>query len=53
MCIRDRATDAEIEAAAKKASCHDFIAALPEGYDTLAGDAGNHLSGGERQRRCV
>ena len=47
------ATDAEIEAAAKKASCHDFIAALPEGYDTLAGDAGNHLSGGERQRIAI
>ena len=47
------ATDAEIEAAAKKASCHDFIAALPEGYDTLAGDAGSHLSGGERQRIAI
>ena len=37
----------------KKASCHDFIAALPEGYDTLAGDAGSHLSGGERQRIAI
>ena len=46
----EKATREEIEAAAKKASCHDFIAALPEGYDTLAGDAGSHLSGGERQR---
>lgn len=50
---KPEATDAEIEAAAKKASCHDFIAALPEGYDTLAGDAGNHLSGGERQRIAI
>ena len=50
---KPEATDAEIEAAAKKASCHDFIAALPEGYDTLAGDAGSHLSGGERQRIAI
>ena len=50
---KPEATDAEIEAAAKKASCHDFIAALPEGYDTLAGDAGSRLSGGERQRIAI
>lgn len=50
---KPEATDAEVEAAAKKASCHDFIAALPEGYDTLAGDAGSHLSGGERQRIAI
>ena len=50
---KPEATDAEIEAAAKKASCHDFIAALPEGYDTLAGDAGSHLSGGEKQRISI
>lgn len=44
------ATDAEVEEAAKKASCHAFILSLPHGYDTLAGDGGSHLSGGERQR---
>ena len=47
------ATDAEVEDAARKASCHDFILSLPKGYDTLAGDAGSHLSGGERQRIAI
>ncbi len=47
------ASDSEIEAAAKKASCHDFILSLPDGYATLAGDAGSHLSGGERQRIAI
>ncbi|MGI0518784.1 ABC transporter ATP-binding protein [Treponema denticola] len=47
------ATDAEIEQAAKKASCHDFITALPQGYDTVAGDGGNNLSGGEKQRIAI
>ena len=47
------ATDIEIEEAAKKASCHDFILSLPQGYDTLAGDGGSHLSGGERQRIAI
>jgi len=46
-------TDAEIEQAAKKASCHDFISALPQGYDTIAGDGGNNLSGGEKQRIAI
>lgn len=47
------ASDSEIETAAKKASCHDFILSLPDGYATLAGDAGSHLSGGERQRIAI
>ncbi|EMB25602.1 ABC transporter ATP-binding protein [Treponema denticola] len=47
------ATDAEIEQAAKKASCHDFISALSQGYDTVAGDGGNNLSGGEKQRIAI
>lgn len=44
------ATDEEIVAACKKASVHDFIMALPRGYDTLVGELGDTLSGGERQR---
>jgi ATP-binding cassette subfamily B protein len=47
------ATDEEIIAAAKKASCHDFIMSLEHGYDTLAGEAGNHFSGGEKQRISI
>jgi len=42
------ATDEEIIAAAKKASIHDFIAALPHGYDTRVGELGDTLSGGEK-----
>jgi thiol reductant ABC exporter CydC subunit len=44
------ATDEEIEAACKKASVHDFVTTLPNGYDTLVGELGDTLSGGERQR---
>ena len=44
------ATDEEIEAACKKASVHDFIISLPNGYDTPVGELGDALSGGERQR---
>lgn len=47
---RQDATDAELVAACKKASIHDFIAALPRGYDTPVGELGDTLSGGERQR---
>lgn len=47
------ATDEEVEDAAKAANCHDFIMQLEQGYDTLAGDAGDQLSGGERQRITI
>ena len=40
----------EVQAAAKKARCYDFIMALPDGFDTVIGEAGSSLSGGERQR---
>lgn len=44
------ATDEEIIAACRKASIHDFIMSLPQGYDTPVGELGDTLSGGERQR---
>ena len=47
------ATDEEVEDAAKAANCHDFIMQLEQGYDTLAGDAGDRLSGGELQRITI
>ncbi|MBN8527575.1 MAG: ABC transporter ATP-binding protein [Planctomycetes bacterium] len=47
---RPLATDAEVEAAAKRAQAHDFISALEKGYDTACGERGSKLSGGQRQR---
>lgn len=43
----------EIEAAAKKASAHEFILSLPKGYDTMIGEAGVRISGGQRQRLAI
>jgi ATP-binding cassette subfamily B protein len=50
---RPGATIEEIRAAAAKANAHDFIADLPEGYDTLVGPRGTKLSGGQRQRVAI
>ena len=47
------ATEDEIIAAAKAARCHDFITALPDGYDTVVGEGGGTLSGGEKQRISI
>jgi len=47
---RDDASEADIIAAAKAAQIHDFIMALPEGYETAVGERGLKLSGGEKQR---
>jgi len=47
------ATEEEVIAAAKKARCHDFIMALPQGYDTVVGEGGSSLSGGEKQRISI
>ncbi len=44
------ATQAELEAACRAANIHDFIAGLPDGYDTVVGERGYRLSGGEKQR---
>jgi len=50
---KENATDEEIETACKKASIHDFIKSLPNGYNTNAGNAGSKFSGGERQRLTI
>jgi ATP-binding cassette subfamily B protein len=50
---RPEATDAEIEAAARAAAAHDFIAALPDGYESYLGERGVMLSGGQKQRIAI
>ena len=50
---RPDATDAEIEAAARAAHAHDFLTALPQGYDSFVGERGVMLSGGQRQRIAI
>jgi ATP-binding cassette subfamily B protein len=50
---RPDATEAQMIAAAKAAYMHDFIASLPDGYDTIVGERGHRLSGGEKQRVAI
>ena len=50
---RPDATDAEVEAAARAAAAHDFLMALPEGYDSQVGERGVMLSGGQKQRIAI
>lgn len=47
------ATDDEVKAAAKKASVHDTVVGLPEGYKTTVGERGLMISGGEKQRLAI
>lgn len=47
------ASHEEVEAAAKRACCHDFISALPDGYNTIIGEGGSTLSGCEKQRISI
>ncbi len=50
---RPDATDAELVAAARAANIHEFVASLPDGYETVVGERGHKLSGGERQRLAI
>jgi ATP-binding cassette subfamily B protein len=50
---RPEASEAQVEAAARAAEIHDFIAALPQGYHSVVGERGSQLSGGQRQRLAI
>ncbi|MNW43739.1 putative multidrug export ATP-binding/permease protein [compost metagenome] len=50
---KKEATQAEVEEAARRACCHEFISRLPQGYDTPVGEGGSTLSGGEKQRISI
>ena len=50
---KEGVTEQEMIEAAKKACCHEFIMALPQGYDTVIGEGGDSLSGGEKQRISI
>ena len=50
---RPSASDAEVEQAARAAGAHEFVASLPQGYDTMVGERGQTLSGGQRQRVAI
>ena len=53
MSHKPNASHTEVVEAAKRACCHDFIEALPQGYETMIGEAGSTLSGGEKQRISI
>jgi len=50
---RQDATESEVTAASRAANIHEFVASLPDGYDTIVGERGHKLSGGERQRLAI
>lgn len=50
---KSKATDSDVEAAARAANCHEFISRLPDGYDTTVREIGGALSGAERQRLSI